>query len=65
MRRKLRWLFRRNQASADGRTAIGFGVRLGYWPCLQAPYMQCAFLFWHFEVWHGYPSWQQVVASEF
>jgi hypothetical protein len=65
MRRKLRWSCARNQVSADGKTAIGFGIRVGYWPCLEAPYVQCTFLFWHFDAWHGYPSWQQVAASEF
>ena len=44
---------------------MGFGIRIGYWPCRKGPYLQCTFLFWHLEVWHGYPSWQQVVASEF
>ena len=64
MHRMLRRLSGRNRASADGKTAIGFGFRIGYWPCLRAPYVQCTFLFWHFELWHGYASRQPIGQSE-
>jgi len=56
----LRWMARRNKRSADAESAIGFGFRIGYWPCLRAPYVQVSFLFWHAELWHGYPSKEQI-----
>lgn len=37
----------------DGMPSWGFGIRFGYWPCVHAPYLQLAFLFWRVSVWYG------------
>lgn len=37
---------------------VAFGVRLGYWPCLQAPFLQVNFWTWRAEVWYGYESYK-------
>jgi hypothetical protein len=44
---------RRNKAAFDGRVALGFGLRAGYWPCLRAPFVQLQFFRWNVSLWHG------------
>lgn len=39
-----------------GRSVISFGARIGYWPCLKAPFVSVTFWKWNFDVWHGLPS---------
>lgn len=56
--RRLRTKLQRNRRSDSGVTALGFGVRIGYWPCLKAPYVQFAVAFWRLDVWHGLPSYR-------
>ena len=41
------------QTSPDGRHALHLGIRFGYWPCLNAVFVQVAFWCWVFTVWHG------------
>jgi len=48
----------RTSKERDGRFALGYGLRVGYWPCLKAPFLQVAFYRWRVEVWHGLPSYQ-------
>jgi hypothetical protein len=43
--------------NAEGHYALAYGLRLGYWPCLKAPYIQVAFHRWRIEVWLGLPSY--------
>jgi hypothetical protein len=57
--RKLRTMIRDNKRSPDGRPSIGFGARVGFWPCLEAPYLQVAFHRWRIEMWFGLPSYRQ------
>ncbi len=37
---------------------VSFGVRLGYWPCLKAPYLQIVFAGWRCDFWYGLPSYR-------
>lgn len=55
-RRRFRIQVRHLPAAAWGAQSIGFGLKFGYWPCLKAPYIQIAFLFWRVEIWHGLPA---------
>lgn len=55
---RLRTQLRELKRSPEGSRAIGFGVRVGYWPCLFAPYAQATFLFWQFDIWYGLPSYK-------
>jgi len=34
-----------------------FGIRVGYWPCLKAPFVQVALFRWRIEVWYGLLSY--------
>lgn len=51
---------RRLKRSADGRQSLGVGVRVGYWPCLNAPYVHLTLGPWRVEGWIGLPSYQAV-----
>jgi hypothetical protein len=35
-----------------------FGVRIGYWPCLQAPFIEIALGTKRYELWYGLPSYR-------
>jgi hypothetical protein len=59
-RRKFRVEVRNNRESPEGQVHICFGIRVGYWPCLLAPYVQLAFWKWRLDIWHGLPSLAQV-----
>lgn len=47
---------KRNKTSPSGSVAVGFGVRVGFWPCLKAPFLQVEVFRWHVSVWHGYAA---------
>lgn len=34
------------------------GMRVGYWPCLKAPFVQLALGTFLFDVWFGYSSYE-------
>jgi hypothetical protein len=55
--RKFRWAIRTGKRGVEG-YATAYGLRIGYWPCLRAPYLQIAFHRWRIEVWHGLPSYR-------
>ena len=59
---KLRAMIR-NSTHGDAGYAIGYGLKLGYWPCLRAPFVQISFYCWVFEVWYGLPSYKQPTNS--
>jgi hypothetical protein len=48
---------RTGKASPEGRYALAYGLRFGYWPCLRAPYVQVAVHHWRLEIWFGLPSY--------
>lgn len=37
---------------------VSFGFRIGYWPCLKAPYLQIVFAGWRCDFWYGLPSYR-------
>lgn len=48
------WIqWNRNKQSPKGKTAWGFGLRVGYWPCLGAPYLQLAVALWRLDLYWG------------
>lgn len=57
MNRKFRFEIRNSKQGAPG-FSLGYGVRVGYWPCLKAPYIQVAWHRWRLELWYGLPSYQ-------
>jgi hypothetical protein len=48
----------RTKVSPGGKHALGFGLRVGYWPCLRAPYVQLSFGSRRLDIWHGDPSYR-------
>ena len=62
--RKLRAQRRRLANSPSGVQSWGFGLRVGYWPCLRACYVQATIAAWHFDVWFGDPADVKVRASQ-
>ena len=51
MKRKLR-------AQIKDLEYVSFGFRIGYWPCLKAPYIQIVFAGWRCDFWYGLPSYR-------
>lgn len=41
----------------DGRPVLSLGVRVGYWPCLRAPFIRLDLGPRIVEVWVGWPSY--------
>jgi hypothetical protein len=54
--RRFHAAIRVGKRSPLGKYVLGYGLRVGYWPCLKAPYVQIAFHRWRVEIWHGEPS---------
>lgn len=49
--------------------AVGFGIAVGYWPCMKGPYIEIAIGSKRFSVWHGLlpdsdPNWMYVQVRE-
>lgn len=44
--------------------AVSIGARIGYWPCLKAPFIQVSLALWHIELWVGYPSLKQIESGD-
>lgn len=55
---RLRYGVRKTPTRADGAHALRFGVLVGYWPCLMAPYISLGVGKWIVEAWIGYPSYR-------
>lgn len=47
---------RRFPKSEEGKQMLTLGIRIGYWPCLKAPFIQVAVWAWRIEFWYGLPS---------
>lgn len=43
-----------NKEKADGTHAVGFGARLGYWPCFSAPFVVLYIWKWTLHFWCGF-----------
>lgn len=57
--RKFRAQYRRSRVSATGKHAFSVGIRLGYWPCLKAPFVAIDLGTRRLEVWHGLRSYKK------
>jgi hypothetical protein len=55
--RKLHIMVRPSRRGVAGQ-AIGYGLKVGYWPCLKAPFVQLALHRWIVDVWFGLPSYR-------
>lgn len=52
-----RHMFRRHKQNAEGHYAWGFGARIGYWPCLRAPYLTIDYGTRAIDLWVGWRSY--------
>lgn len=50
MKRRIHFGYRRFDTSSDGRKLLSIGFRVGYWPCIYAPFIQVAIIYWKIEV---------------
>lgn len=55
---RLRWQVRRSRQSKGGRYAQSIGVRLGYWPCLKAPFVALDLGSVRVDIWFGLPGYK-------
>ncbi len=55
--RGFRFSCRAATRSPEGRPVLAFGLRVGYWPCLRAPFLELAVGRWRLDFWHGLPSY--------
>jgi len=46
-----------NSQPLTGRRVTEFGLRVGFWPCLKAPFVTVTFWRWRFDMWLGLPSY--------
>lgn len=53
---KLHWKKRLTNTNYNGEHAIAVGLRVGYWPCLHAPFIQTALGKWTVSLWWGDPE---------
>lgn len=58
--RRPHFQIRRNKRSPKNVPVTAFGLRVGYWPCIRAPFIQLGLLYWQFEAWFGLPSYQPI-----
>ena len=58
MKRCWRYNLRPTKKNRKGERVLAIGMRVGYWPCLNAPYIQVAWGYYTLEVWHGFPSYK-------
>jgi hypothetical protein len=49
---------RRSKQSPTGRHAQSLGIRVGYWPCLRAPFIALDLGSHRFDLWFGLPSYK-------
>ena len=47
------------RVALTGRHVRSYGARIGYWPCLQAPFVTLDLGTWRLDVWHGLPSYKE------
>jgi hypothetical protein len=56
---RFHWQCRLTDTSPDGHHIIMYGIRVGYWPCLHAPFLQIALGIHILECWYGLPSYKE------
>lgn len=54
--RRLRKGVRKTTTSPEGQHVQSAGVRVGYWPCLKAPFVQIAVGNRVIDIWYGGPT---------
>lgn len=54
---RLRWIWRENKRSPRGVPIFAVGLRIGYWPCLRAPFISVSLGFVAVDVWYGLASY--------
>lgn len=55
---RLRWIHRRTPTKPrTDQHSLGFGLKVGYWPCLRAPFVAIYAGSHIFEVWYGHASY--------
>ena len=54
--RRWRYQIRHTARNDEGKSVIGFGLRVGYWPCLRAPFLQISMGVYNLDIWWGGPS---------
>jgi hypothetical protein len=59
-----RWHIRPTKKRNDGRFVFALGARIGYWPCVEAPFVEIALGRCMFALWHGLASLEQVEAGD-
>ena len=42
---------REGKKSLEGKTVLGYGIRLGYWPCMKAPFIEASLGKNRYAVW--------------
>lgn len=52
-----RSMARRSRQRADGRYVWNFGLRVGYWPCLRAPFVTIDYGTHALDLWVGWRSY--------
>lgn len=57
-RRAVRPATSKVQPNGDVLTVCAYGLRIGYWPCLKAPFIEIALHHRRYQLWHGLPSYK-------
>jgi hypothetical protein len=51
----IRFMVYPHKKSPCGKTALSFGLRLGYWPCMGGPFVSLAIGPVSLDLWYGQP----------
>jgi len=54
--KRLRFMVRPHRRSPEGKPVVSFGLRVGYWPCLEAPFLSLEIGAVSLDLWFGLPS---------
>ncbi len=55
---RFRFVVWKHRESPDGRRVISFGLRVGWWPCLQGPFVSLSIGRVSLDLWYGLPSYR-------
>jgi hypothetical protein len=58
VKKRFHFQVRPSPSNAKGQRVFYLGLRVGYWPCTESPFIQLALAFWRIELWHGLPSYK-------
>lgn len=54
--KSFRFSIRPTPSNHLGEQAIYLSLRVGYYPCLKAPFIQVCLFFWRIDFWYGLPT---------